>query len=88
MKLQKSIITAAVLVALSASHSASATEKETKKTANPIQTQLMANAAGNVIILSQTSDTGAVFGNDVTLLQEGDLTELVQQLMVKTIQQK
>ena len=73
MKLQKSIITAAVLLALGASNYAIAADKDTKGEANPINTQLMANAAGNVIELSQTSDSSAVLGNEALLSQEGDL---------------
>ena len=69
MKLNKSLITCAVMMALGAGQSAFA---QTKQISNEIQSDLMINAVGNVIELSQTSGLGATFGNEVIINQEGD----------------
>ena len=71
MKIKKSIIACAVVMAFGAQTTAFAAN-DNKTTDVQINKDFMANASGNVLNLSQTSQAGAVVGNDVSLMQEGD----------------
>jgi len=71
MKLKKSLVTCAVFMALGLTQTAFAKE-DSKQAQNLIQTDIIASATGNVIVLKQTSQEGATFGNNVLLAQEGD----------------
>ena len=74
MKLNKSLITCAVVMALGLNQTAFAGE-DTKVDSNTvtIQSDLMVNALGNVIMLSQSSTEGTDLGNETTIFQEGDV---------------
>ena len=71
VKLNKSLLTCAIVMALGINQQALAAETE-KGSVEQVQNDFMIDAVGNVILLSQTSESGAVFGNEVILSQEGD----------------
>ena len=81
MQIRKSLVTCAVFMALGLTQTAFAQtaltqpaedNKADKGSERLIQTDIIASAAGNVIILTQESQEGAVYGNSIQLAQEGD----------------
>ena len=74
VKLNKSMITCAVLMALGLNQTAFANEDTKQENeAVTIQSDIIANAQGNVIILSQDSRSGVGEGNETSIFQEGDV---------------
>ena len=74
MKLNKSMITCAVLMALGLNQTAVAGEETKQETeAVTIQSDIIVNAQGNVIVLSQDSRSGTGEGNETYILQDGDV---------------
>nr|WP_136251001.1 curlin [Ningiella ruwaisensis] len=72
MKYNKSIIASSLLLALSASHTVLAQETAAKESDVVVQADFMANATGNVIILTQSAPEGNEIGNSSSIFQEGD----------------
>jgi hypothetical protein len=74
LKLNKSLITCAIVMALGLNQTAFAGEDTKEVTSTVvIQSDLMVNALGNVIMLSQSSTVGTDLGNETTIFQEGDV---------------
>ena len=74
MKLNKSMITCAVLMALGLNQTAFAGEESKQENeAVIIQSDIIANALGNVVVLSQDSTSGTGKGNETIVFQDGDV---------------
>lgn len=72
MKLNKSLVTCAVAMALS-STTVFADQKDVN---GSIDAKYKAQAVGNTMVINQTSGTGVTWGNDLRALQDGDLHKL------------